>query len=368
MTHELREKPGHLIWRAYQLTWQLFGEEAGDLEITPVQEASLLVLAKRNNIDQKTLAQLVALDRSTAGNVIGRLEERGLISRVQNDSDRRARLLSLTTKGEALSRKLRPIALRAATRLLAPLTPLERGEFVRLLRKVTGLADHLDMVGPSGFGEQRLAGKRVLLIGLDDAMGEQVAESVRGEGAKVAELARPVPPEAPGRAERFSEQLAAALRELRGVDVLVNGGNLAASQVTGRNSDEVHAHIQQTSGARLTAISRVLPHLIDNGHTRIINLALFPAVTLPPSLVPAVFAANASIAAITRRIAIDQRRHGIVCNCLTPRLEPVASVDGANQTGQSRFAPVAAIDVAQATCFLASSESRAISGSLLEIG
>lgn len=368
MTHELREKPGHLIWRAYQLTWQLFGEEAGSLEITPVQEASLLVLARRSNIDQKTLAELVALDRSTAGNVIGRLEERGLISRVPNDSDRRARLLSLTPKGEALSRKLRPIALRAATRLLEPLTPIERGELMRLLRKVTGLADPLDMAGSGVSSEQRLAGKRVLLVGLDDAMGEQIAETMRGEGAEVAEIAMPGPTHSGGRSDGFSERLSAALRELRGVDVLVNGGNVAPLQLAGRNSDDVNARIQHASGARWTVLSQVLPHLIDCGHGRVINLALFPAATLPSPLVPAVFAANASIAALTRRIAVDERQRGVVCNCLTPRLEACASADGGNLAGTSRFAPVAAIDVAQATRFLASSEARAISASLIEIG
>ena len=74
LTNELRHKPGHLVWRAYQLTWLLFAEEAGALDITPVQEALLLVLAGCPGIDQKTLVELVALDRLTARNVIGRLE------------------------------------------------------------------------------------------------------------------------------------------------------------------------------------------------------------------------------------------------------------------------------------------------------
>lgn len=98
MLHKLRSKPGHLIWRAYQLCWTLFAQEVSPLDITPVQEALLLVLAKGGDIDQKSLAELVALDPSTAGNVIGRLEQRGLITRKENAHDRRARLVSVTAK------------------------------------------------------------------------------------------------------------------------------------------------------------------------------------------------------------------------------------------------------------------------------
>ena len=204
MPHELRSKPGHLVWRAYQLTWQIFAEEAGPLDITPVQEALLLVLSRRENLDQKTLAELVALDRSTAGNVIDRLEKRKLIARAENDKDRRARLVSLTARGKSLSEKLRPIAERAAERLLASLSPLERSEFIRLLRKITGLADPFDQATIAPPNVTRLSGKQILCVGLSDAFGQSIVQRLQSDGARVTKSPLPA---LKTRTDRFDESL-----------------------------------------------------------------------------------------------------------------------------------------------------------------
>src|ERR1700744_1960305 len=97
---ELSQKPGHLVWRLHQKGWQIFTQEAASYDITPVQEAVLLVIGKLPGIDQKTLSALVALDRSTAGSVVTRLEERGFVARKTDTKDKRATLLRLTPGGE----------------------------------------------------------------------------------------------------------------------------------------------------------------------------------------------------------------------------------------------------------------------------
>jgi DNA-binding MarR family transcriptional regulator/NAD(P)-dependent dehydrogenase (short-subunit alcohol dehydrogenase family) len=366
MTDELRLKPGHLIWRAYQLTWLLFAEEAGTLDITPVQEALLLVLAKRPGIDQKTLADLVALDRSTAGNVIGRLEERGLITRVPNDSDRRARMLSLTPRGEAVSRKLRPIAQRAAERLLAPLDPIERPEFMRLLRKVTGLADSLDTVGPKTPSISRLDGKKILIVGLTDEFGRQIAQRV-SESAHSVQLPAPHVALQPGMDAEFTDCFKRACQHLGRVDVLVNGGNITGELLSTRNLEKAYAQIQETSGSRWTTILRVLPHFIEHGSGRIINLALFPNATISTHLLRAVVAANSAISALSRQVATDYRRSGIIANSISPRLEPSVQRDAEAPLDQ-RFVHVAPAAVALMISYLASEDARFVSASDLIIG
>jgi DNA-binding MarR family transcriptional regulator len=136
---ELGQRTGHLVWRAQQHAWRVFMEEAVDFQLTPVQAAILLVIESRRGIDQQGVAKTIALDKATTGNVIARLEARGLLSRKIDKSDRRARVLALTSEGKALNRKMEKVALKTRERLVRPLTPGEQSEFVRLLRKFVGL-------------------------------------------------------------------------------------------------------------------------------------------------------------------------------------------------------------------------------------
>lgn len=367
VTEELRHKPGHLVWRAYQLTWALFAEEAGALDITPVQEALMLVLASSPGIDQKTLAELVALDRSTAGNVIGRLQERGLIERVPNDSDRRARKLSLTPRGEAMSKKLRPVALRAAKRLLSPLGPLERPEFMRLLRKVTCMADPLDLIEPTRPSGHRLVGTRMLIVGLSDGFGREIVERIEAEGAEIAEVSSPDLGRQPAKAG-FDRNVKTAIQRLGKVDVLLNGGGIGGELSSLSDLDKTYGHIQHVAASRWTAMMRVLPHLVEHGGGRIINLSAMPNTKVASQLLPALIAANAAVVTLTREVATDYRRNGIVANSISPRLERSTQLDAKDTSTINRLSQVAPADVAATATYLASADARFVSASDLILG
>jgi DNA-binding MarR family transcriptional regulator len=365
MGHELRSKPGHLVWRAYQLTWQIFAEEAGPLDITPVQEALLLILSRRENLDQKTLAELVALDRSTAGNVIDRLEKRKLIARVENDKDRRARLVSLTSRGKSLSEKLRPIAQRAAERLLRPLSPLERSEFIRLLRKVTGLADPFDQSSTTPPKATKLIGKQILCVGLSDAFGETIVQRLQLDGAQVIEL--PIPDlEMPTRS-RFEESLKKIVENNDGIDTLVNGGNLQAdfAQI---EPDWAYSRIHTLTTARWLTLECLLPHFLDKRYGRVINLGLFPPAGVMDRHHAATAVANSSIVYLSKQIAADYRHHGIISNSISPRLEHISIGLPTAEQQKSKLVDVSAIDAALAVVYLASDEARSVSASNIILG
>jgi MarR family transcriptional regulator, temperature-dependent positive regulator of motility len=133
------QRPGHLIWRVQQRAWRLFADAAGGHEVTPVQASVLLVVANQPGIDQKTLAGVIALDRATTGNVIGRLETRGLLKRVTSPADHRARILFLTKPGALLNRKLGVVTRKARRLLVQDLTAQEQKELIRLMRKILRL-------------------------------------------------------------------------------------------------------------------------------------------------------------------------------------------------------------------------------------
>ena len=87
-------------------------------------------------LDQNSLADWMALDRTTISALVFRLEQRGLIARAVNGADRRARVLRLTPKGKTLHDRVRAKAVAAQARILSVLAPAERRVLVDLLVRV----------------------------------------------------------------------------------------------------------------------------------------------------------------------------------------------------------------------------------------
>ena len=128
----LADEPGHLIRRAQQIAVATFHEVHGR-HVTPIQYAILRTLYDSPGIDQVTLAQMIALDTSTAADIAARLETKGWIAR--EVLPRRQRSLSLTPEGKAVLQTLRPGVQAMQATLMGSLEPAEQIEFLRLLRK-----------------------------------------------------------------------------------------------------------------------------------------------------------------------------------------------------------------------------------------
>jgi len=131
--------PGHLIRRLNQISVALFSEQMAKagLTMTPVQYAVLCGIRAHPDVDQATLAGLVAYDRATLGNVIDRLETRALVVRTTSPSDRRAKMLNLTSEGQALLTAAGPHVRALQSDILAGLKDDERATFLALLSKIT---------------------------------------------------------------------------------------------------------------------------------------------------------------------------------------------------------------------------------------
>ena len=135
-TIALDQQPGHMIRRLHQISVGLFAQEVGELGVTPVQYAALQVVQALPGIDQRTLARAIALDASTTGGVVDRLEARGWLQRRQSPQDRRVRLLFLSEDGQQGLAAATPAMLRTQERILEALNASERAEFVRLLSRL----------------------------------------------------------------------------------------------------------------------------------------------------------------------------------------------------------------------------------------
>jgi len=137
------ELPGFYIRRLQQIAVAVFLDETADAAITPVQYAALNAVRRRPGIDQRTLAGSIGLDPATVGDVLVRLERRGLLRRSVSPTDRRLRQLHLADEGVRLLDRIRPRVLAAQRRILAPLAGDERDAFVATLRRLVDANNEL---------------------------------------------------------------------------------------------------------------------------------------------------------------------------------------------------------------------------------
>ena len=133
---DVSQEVGFLLRRVQQRVTSLFQQRMKDYDLTPTQFASLCKMAEIEEVSQNHLGRLVNLDPATNQGVVRRLIKRGLICRRDDPNDRRRSLLSLTDQGRELLVECLPTASRVTPAVLGPLSPDERVEIVRLLKKL----------------------------------------------------------------------------------------------------------------------------------------------------------------------------------------------------------------------------------------
>jgi len=135
----LTDMPGHLIRRLQQIASALFLDQAKAFDFTPVQYAALVAIKNHPGLDQTALCNAIALDRSTIGGVVGRLEKRGLVKRTSGSADRRTKSLHITAAGGRMIRDIAPAVAATQRLILAPLKAGERAAFMQMLKHLVHL-------------------------------------------------------------------------------------------------------------------------------------------------------------------------------------------------------------------------------------
>lgn len=139
------DKPGHLARRFQQIAVAVFHAEieSAGYDLTPVQYAALTTVRDHPDIDQATLAGLIAYDRTTITGVVDRLAQKGLLLRRANERDRRVRELQITDEGRRTLEGIEPAVQAAQRSMLRGLTADEADVLMRLLRKAIAAGNDL---------------------------------------------------------------------------------------------------------------------------------------------------------------------------------------------------------------------------------
>src|ERR1700758_2405976 len=131
------EDPVQLADQLHRLTKRLRRAQAGRLAplgLTPAQERALRLITRDDEPPRMTeLADRLGIVPRSLTTVIDALEEAGLVRRETDPRNRRAILLHLTERGQAVRDDLRQARRQAAEDLFAPLTPADRKTLAKLL-------------------------------------------------------------------------------------------------------------------------------------------------------------------------------------------------------------------------------------------
>jgi DNA-binding MarR family transcriptional regulator len=99
----------------------------------PYHHAVLIALSEGSHGTQGAIADELGYDRGQLVGLLDELEERGLVERRRDPSDRRRHLVRITAQGKRMLSSLRALARRLEADFLAPLSDEERAELHSLL-------------------------------------------------------------------------------------------------------------------------------------------------------------------------------------------------------------------------------------------
>lgn len=149
-TANIWQRPGFLIRRLNQIHHAIFNDALSG-KITPLQYGLLTVLNTQEGLDQTALTVELGADRTTLAATIELLEKRALLTRDTHYSDKRRKVVNITLKGKRLLEKTRQQMHEAQLRLLAPLPPEARRQFVEMMKVLVEGNNHITSVSVKHF-------------------------------------------------------------------------------------------------------------------------------------------------------------------------------------------------------------------------
>lgn len=153
--------PTAVARRFHQICAARTSEVVGKFGLTPLQYGVMFHLSRKTGnggIEQNVLADRVNVDRNTASLLVEQLVKMGIVARQVDGTDRRVRLLSLTSKGKKLHARLRPALTAINDNILSPITPREKKMLMDLLVRVI----EENLLHPNGSRRQRKRSRRQL--------------------------------------------------------------------------------------------------------------------------------------------------------------------------------------------------------------
>ncbi|WP_421998874.1 MarR family winged helix-turn-helix transcriptional regulator [Reyranella sp.] len=129
---------GYMLSDVARLIRTVFDRRVRDIGLTRAQWLVLTRLYRRPGASQTELADMLEIDRASAGRMIDRMEKNGWVERRPDGGDRRINRLHLTAEARKVHAAMWAIAEATVDDALSPLSATERVQFTSLTARVKG--------------------------------------------------------------------------------------------------------------------------------------------------------------------------------------------------------------------------------------
>jgi len=142
---------GFLLTETSRLLRKLIDRRLHPLGLTRAQWSVLAILSNRDGLSQSQLAEMLEIEKTTAGRLIDHVEKRGWIERRPIPGDRRSWGVCLTEQARPLIAEVERIVLSTRTEMLSGLSPEQQHDLSLALQAVKAnlsKALSMDQSGP----------------------------------------------------------------------------------------------------------------------------------------------------------------------------------------------------------------------------
>ncbi|MFZ5781365.1 MAG: MarR family winged helix-turn-helix transcriptional regulator [Pseudomonadota bacterium] len=129
---------GYMLSDVARLIRTVFDRRVRNMGLTRAQWLVLTRLYRRPGSSQTELAEMLEVDRASAGRMIDRMQRNGWVERRPDGADRRINRLHLTAEARRVHVEMWRVAESTVDDALASLTPQERVQYTELTAKVKG--------------------------------------------------------------------------------------------------------------------------------------------------------------------------------------------------------------------------------------
>jgi len=130
------ESIGFLLSQVGIYAARQFAERLSGLDLQPPQFRVMNVVDAAEGLSQQAIAEAIGAPASRMVMIVDELEQRGLIERRTDPSDRRAHALFLTTNGRKLLARARKIAHQHEDEIMRGIGAADRKRLIALLQQV----------------------------------------------------------------------------------------------------------------------------------------------------------------------------------------------------------------------------------------
>jgi len=134
---------GYMLSDVARLIRTVFDRRVRDIGLTRAQWLVLTRVYRRPGVSQTELADMLEIDRASAGRMIDRMEKNGWVERRPDAADRRINRLHLTRDARKVHADMWAIAEATVDDALSPLSATERAQYTELTAKVKGQLQNL---------------------------------------------------------------------------------------------------------------------------------------------------------------------------------------------------------------------------------